>query len=438
LRIEIKIEKQYINLINIYAPNVEKEQFEFINKMYDVCAGVKNIILGGDFNAVAKARDRIGSKVSKLKKFELEWNLFVRNLNLIECDYGKKFNLEEKMTWSNGMVSSRIDKIFYDKDIMGNILYNSIKETCKSDHKAVFASLQFNNNFLSDRDKNKNDKPEKYIPWRLNDEILEDKSVIEGVNEICGKIQIFKEKYEKIWYDFFIKEIVIFLKKKTIEYNDKVNKRNKSLFKEIENFNKTQFKTKEEYVNIKNELSKKIDEFYEEKRKTLEKKCRDERRNFCKQPTKSLIENISKRNNSNEIRIYKKNNHEETSNKKEILDDLFDFYQKLLGHERVKDEIIKNYKFKIKKLEKKIKDKFPEIGMKITYDEVWEVIKKMKESSPGSNGLSIGFFKKFFPLFGKEFVEILNDSDSILPDAFNETTIPSFHNYCFSNVFRTF
>jgi exonuclease III len=198
LRIEIKIEKQYINLINIYAPNVEKEQFEFINKMYDVCAGVKNIILGGDFNAVAKARDRIGSKVSKLKKFELEWNLFVRNLNLIECDYGKKFNLEEKMTWSNGIVSSRIDKIFYDKDIMGNILYNSIKETCKSDHKAVFASLQFNNNFLSDRDKNKNDKPEKYIPWRLNDEILEDKSVIEGVNEICGKIQIFKEKYEKI------------------------------------------------------------------------------------------------------------------------------------------------------------------------------------------------------------------------------------------------
>ena len=77
----------------------------------------------------------------------------------------------------------------------------------------------------------------------------------------------------------------------------------------------------------------------------------------------------------------------------------------------MKDEIIKNYKFKIKKLEKKIKDKFPEIGMKITYDEVWEVIKKMKESSPGNNGLSIGFFKKFFPLFGKDFVEILNDSE---------------------------
>ena len=97
----------------------------------------------------------------------------------------------------------------------------------------------------------------------------------------------------------------------------------------------------------------KIDSFYEEKKRSLEKRFRDERRNFCKQPTKSLIQNISERNNSNEIRIYKKSNNEETSNKQEILDDLFDFYQQLLGNERVKEEITKSYKFKIKKLEQR-------------------------------------------------------------------------------------
>ena len=61
-------------------------------------------------------------------------------------------------------------------------------------------------------------------------------------------------------------------------------------------------------VNKKNELRTKIDSFYEEKKRSLEKRFRDERRNFCKQPTKSLIQNISERNNSNEIRIYKKSN----------------------------------------------------------------------------------------------------------------------------------
>ena len=84
-------------------------------------------------------------------------------------------------------------------------------------------------------------------------------------------------------------------------------------------------------------MKNKIDSFYEEKKRSLEKRFRDERRNFCKQPTKSLIQNISERNNSNEIRIYKKSNNEETSNKQEILDDLFDFYQDLLGNERVKE-----------------------------------------------------------------------------------------------------
>ena len=47
----------------------------------------------------------------------------------------------------------------------------------------------------------------------------------------------------------------------------------------------------------------------------------------------------------------------------------------------------------------------------------------MNESSPGSNGLTINFFKKFFPLFGEDFVEILNDEINILPETFNETII---------------
>jgi hypothetical protein len=327
------------------------------------------------------------------------------------------------MTWSNGVVSSKIDKIFYFKDLTGKFLYSSIKETCKSDHKAVFANFKLNRETINSDDLNDSEKPKKYKPWRLNDKILEDKSVIEGVEEICNKIKKYKDKFSKLWYDFFVSDIINFLKKKNVEYNENVNRLNKELFKEIENFNKTKFNCNEEYVNKKNELRNKIDSFYEEKKRSLEKRFKDERRNFCKQPTKSLIQNISERNSSNEIRIYKKSNNEETSNKQEILDDLFDFYQQLLGNERVKEETTKSYKFKIKKLEQTIKDKYPEIGMKITFGEVWEVIKNMKESSPGNNGLSIGFFKKFFPLFGEDFVEILNDSESILPEAFNETII---------------
>ena len=74
-------------------------------------------------------------------------------------------------------------------------------------------------------------------------------------------------------------------------------------------------------------------------------------------------------------------------------------------------------------MDKIIEEKLPHIGNAITYDEIWDVIKDMKDSSPGSNGLKIEFFKKFFPLFGNFFVEILNDSEDILQTAFNETII---------------
>ena len=213
------------------------------------------------------------------------------------------------------------------------------------------------------------------------------------------------------------------LKKKSREHNKVINKEKDELFKELENFNKIKFNNKDKYLKEKEILSEKIETYYENNRKLLELKFRDERRKFCKQPTKALIENITKRTNANEVRSFKKADGEITEDKDEILEDLFKFYKNLLGRERVDSEKIKDYNFNIKKMNKIIEEKFRHIGNPITYDEVWDVIKEMKDSSPGKNGLSIAFFKKFFPLFGHFFVEILNDSEDILPDAFNETII---------------
>ena len=108
---------------------------------------------------------------------------------------------------------------------------------------------------------------------------------------------------------------------------------------------------------------------------------------------------------------------------KEIVEDLNNYYKNLIGKERIDESIIKKYIFKINKLNQLVKDKYPDIGKKITYGEAFKVINEMNESSPGSNGLTINFFKKFFPLFGEDFVEILNDEINIFPETFNETII---------------
>ena len=417
ISIELQLDRIYFNFINIYAPNVENEQLEYINKMYDVCASMKNIIIAGDFNAVSKAKDRIGSNVKKLKKYENEWNCFFKNFNLMECKYKNEIDVSERMTWTNGVVSSKIDKIFYSKNLLGNFEYDSIFETCKTDHKAVFSNFSLEINSLNQS------KLCKYKPWRLNEKILGEKSVKDGIIEICQKITSLKQKHDKIWYDFFIKEIVIFLKKKGKEFNEISNKEKIILFQEVECLNSQKHLNKDEFKEKKNKLKEKIDVFYEQKRKALEKKIRDDRRKFSKQPTKSLIESISRRSNANEIRIFKKKDNELSTDKKEILNELHEFYQSLLGNEHANEELIKNYNFKIKKMDKIVSEKCPEIGMKITVGEVESIIKDMKDSSPGSNGLTIGFYKIFFKYFAEDFVEILNDSESILPEIFNENII---------------
>ena len=45
----------------------------------------------------------------------------------------------------------------------------------------------------------------------------------------------------------------------------------------------------------------------------------------------------------------------------------------------------------------------------LTYEEAWEAIKLMKTGkTPGSDGLPAEFYKKFFPLFGRDFVAMIN------------------------------
>ena len=47
----------------------------------------------------------------------------------------------------------------------------------------------------------------------------------------------------------------------------------------------------------------------------------------------------------------------------------------------------------------------------------------MKESSPGDNGLTLVFYKKFFHLFGEHLVEIFNNNTDDLPDNMNISII---------------
>jgi exonuclease III len=104
--LKLCLEDKKINLVNIYAPNLEAEQFEFINQMYNFLLPRKNLILAGDFNAVTRKCDRISKNEKTLKKYELEWIKLYKNFCLEEINYCSPLQAIDKMTWSNSEVGS--------------------------------------------------------------------------------------------------------------------------------------------------------------------------------------------------------------------------------------------------------------------------------------------------------------------------------------------
>ena len=96
LNLEIEFENEKINLLNIYAPNIEQEQFEFINQLYNLIIGKKRVIMGGDFNSVVRANDRMGGSVEKvLKKSDKEWAKLYGQLGFKEIIWKKKLTVED-------------------------------------------------------------------------------------------------------------------------------------------------------------------------------------------------------------------------------------------------------------------------------------------------------------------------------------------------------
>jgi len=156
--------------------------------------------------------------------------------------------------------------------------------------------------------------------------------------------------------------------------------------------------------------------YYEDERKGIERRARETKRNFIYQPTKVLIEKEIRNAKKNYVKKFKKETGQITEDQDEMLSEVSSFYSQLLSVDKVSQDSLQNYKFLIKPLNE-IDDKI-NIGYEITYVEAEEVVMKMNNSSPGPNGLTIGFFKKYFKYFGQYFIDILNSHQEALPKTF--------------------
>lgn len=411
LCVNLSFHNKDFNLINIYAPNLSSEQNDFIEKLYDHVGTKKRVILAGDFNFVANKNDRSGDRLDVCEKTNVKnWKKFYNILGLSELKDLNK-DITKMMTWTNGSQSSRIDRIYIKNDIDISVKYTDNCLFSMSDHRMVTCELNFENTSQTNKFNN---------TWKLNESILEYQDVNEKVIDFCNQIPKFIKKFDVGWYDKFINFIANYLK---IVSREKFKERKieiNNLFDELDTLDKLEI-VNDETINKKNEIKLRIKEHFKNKIEGMEKRTCDDRMKFIKQPSKSLINREVNKAKKCSIYKYKLENGEIVTNNKQILEDVYKFYTDLIGTEKVRHEDIKDYKFNIQSLSNDDRKLF--LDYEITYEEALKVVNDMDESAPGPNGLTIGFYKKYFPYFGRYFVCILNNYDNKLPECFNESLI---------------
>lgn len=159
--------------------------------------------------------------------------------------------------------------------------------------------------------------------------------------------------------------------------------------------------------------------YYENKKKGMEKRNKKIFENFTKLPSKKIIEEshlLNERNKINEFTI----NDTICNDQNKINDHIFKVFNEIYRG-NVDSSNLDEYCFKIKPIaDKKL---IEEMNKDFSVKYIFETIDEMDDSSPGPNGLTRLFFKRFLTYFSKYFVQMINNIDKNAPKQFKSSNI---------------
>lgn len=183
LWIKTEIKKQVWGLMNIYAPNGEKEQITFYKNVREFLRKKKqkqiNIIIGGDFNVVRNHKDKQGGqRKCRSKVVELIDNI-IDEFSLTDI-WRAKNPWSRQYTWSQNSprVTCRLDMWLIPSQFVQLTKFATITNAVGTDHKAVTFNLE----------------GEKYVPrgpglWKLNTSVLKEVKYQEMITKTIQEIK---------------------------------------------------------------------------------------------------------------------------------------------------------------------------------------------------------------------------------------------------------
>ena len=392
-----------VTLVNLYGPNSDSpEFFKNIIEIVDTIINDK-IIIGADFNCIINNNmDKQGGKPAHSNKQAQEVILnWIEDYALIDIWRNLKPN-KKVYTWSRKKPFSilcRLDFFLISEGLTNFVKSAKIKTGIKSDHSLIDLIIEttfskrgpgfwkFNNSYLQD--------PE-YI-------ILIKKTIKETVNDN------FDTDPCLLW-----DTIKCMIWGASIKYGSrKARERNKEIF----NLEEQISEIINQDIDLTEESEKKLEKLQQELVKKLEFKTSGAvLRNKCRyaefgEKNTAYFLNLEKRNSVRKsINKIQLDNGETSSEAETILQEFKLFYSKLYTAERLtKDKnLIENFFEGMPKLTDEISN---QCDGDLTEDEIFQCLNTFPNGkSPGTDGLSVEWYKRFWPDIKDSLLKSINFS----------------------------
>ena len=418
IALDIELLNKRLTIINIYGPS-DRDTPEFIDKIAKVIKDIGNddIIIGGDWNCILdmKLDSRNYTNTNprprtrnKIKEFMLENNL----IDIFRDLYPNK----KAFSWRrfNTSKQGRLDYFFISENLFGNIKDCKICPGYRSDHSIITLEMR-KNEFKRDRQF-----------WKFNNSLLNDKVYVQSIKELINNIKgqyalpiynlenldliPLEEIIFTISDQLFFETLLMEIRGKTIAYSSfkkrKEREAENKLMENIDNLEKDADNIDNninKLENLKNELEllriKKVEGLIVRSKAQWISQGEKATRYFC---------NLEKRNFLNKtVGFLDRGNGVIISEQETILNEVQNFYKNLYSNNPVQDldlDFLKNGAVLLDQ------SATADLEGAVTTQEVEQALISMKnDKSPGPDGFTSEFYKKFFPDIGIFLVRSLNE-----------------------------
>lgn len=413
---DVTIQNTKFKLLNIYAPNTEDSQLNFFHYVRNVMArkvdAEDKIMIGGDWNLIIDpAKDRKGGagirETEKRKLVLSEVNKIKESFQVTDI-WRVRNPQARRFTWRrvNPSVTSRLDYWLTSKAIEDHVEEADIVPSINSDHSAVTLNM-----------KNVQGRVKGRGIWRLNNSFLNEEPYVKELIQQKEKwldefndVNDARLKWELIKYR--IRQVSIHYGKQKAKRMRTKEEELEAQLKKLETEQDGLANTDSEETNRKINLVKSaLEEIAEYKTKGLI--LRSQARWFEKgeKSTKYFLQMESRNKIKKTATKLQKDDGSYTTDGKEILQMQAQFYQTLYSRKDFKShDEVQAYVRTVNMPELSTEDSKSCEGQ-LSVDECKAALKEFKSNkSPGNDGITAEFYKKFWPMFGPLMVAAFNES----------------------------